>query len=183
MLLLLASVFFIKSPINIWINPPTDIPAKYFTKIADEEFDGYGLVTSVADGDTITINESEKVRLLGIDTPELSHPAQRIREECYGRAAKARLEQLVLYKYVYLEKGKRDKDKYKRSLRYVYLPSFENDETKLLINAYLVGEGFARSYILEKNDPYKDVINAYQADAKENKKGLWGSCDREKFRW
>ena len=62
-------------------------------------------VSKVIDGDTITLENGEKVRLIGIDTPE--------RGQCYYKEAKLRLTELVLNKKVELEKDITNRDKYK----------------------------------------------------------------------
>lgn len=183
MFILFGIVFIIRSPIRTWLTPPTHIPNEYRVQIEKSQFVGYGLVTAVSDGDTITIDDDETIRFLGMDTPELAHPDIGIREECYGKDAKARLEQLILHKYVYLAKEERNTDKYGRSLRYVFLVDEEKSDQKVLINAYMIGEGFARAYILEQKFRYKELVNELQTRAKSEKRGLWGSCDREKFRW
>jgi endonuclease YncB( thermonuclease family) len=93
------------------------------------------------------------------------------------------MEQLVLNKYVFLLKDNKDTDKYKRSLRFVFLADEKSGTKKLFINGYMIGEGFARAYIFEKDEKYKDLIIALQQKAIDEKRGLWGKCDREKFRW
>lgn len=176
-------VFIIKSPVFTWLTPPTHVDSRYYLDIDDADFTEYGLVTRVSDGDTITINEGQEVRFLSMDTPELSHPDLHIREECYGKDAKARVEQLLLNKYVFLLKDKEDTDRYKRLLRFIFLPDRTNPSKKLFVNGYLVGEGFARAYIFRQDEKYKELITSLQQTAIDEKRGLWGKCDREKFRW
>src|SRR3989344_2355810 len=84
-------------------------------------------VINVVDGDTLDLNNSERVRLSGINTPETG--------ECYYDEAKDELENLILNKEVYLEKDISDRDKYDRLLRYIYI----ND---LLVNSYLIQNGY-----------------------------------------
>lgn len=183
MVILVGVVFILKSPIFTWITPPTHIPDEYYIDLDDADFTEYGLVTKVSDGDTFTLNETQEVRMLGMDTPELAHPEFYIKEECFGKDAKARLEQLILNRYVLLLKDKQDKDKYERSLRFVFLPDKYDAQKKMLVNAYMIGEGFARAYIFEQDEKYKDLINSLQRKAVKERRGLWGKCDREKFRW
>lgn len=180
---LIGIVFIIKSPIFTWLTPPTQISNEYYLTMDNSEFTDYGLVTKVSDGDTITLNENQEIRMLGMDTPELAHPELYIKEECYGRDAKARLEQLVSNKNVLLLKDKEDQDKYKRSLRFVFTEDAKIPSRKLFVNAYMIGEGFARAYIFDQDEKYKDLIIALQQRAIKEKRGLWGKCDREKFRW
>lgn len=85
-------------------------------------------VTQVIDGDTITIRGGQAVRLLGIDADERDG-------RCHA-PAKRRLEELILHKSVWLERDARDRDKYSRLLRWIWLNS-------TLINAQLVAEGLA----------------------------------------
>src|SRR3989338_8519092 len=74
---------------------------------------GRTIVTNVIDGDTIVISGGERVRLLGIDTPE--------KGEFFYKEGKARLEELIENKNVTLEKEGDNKDKYGRLLRYIFL--------------------------------------------------------------
>ncbi len=183
MWILIGIVFIIKSPVLTWLNPPTHIPAQYYVILDDTKFTEYGLVTHVSDGDTITMESGQEIRLLGMDTPELAHPEIYIKEECFGKDAKARLEQLVLNKYVLLLKDIKDTDKYDRSLRFVFLTDRNDPQQKMFVNAYMIGEGYARAYIFEREQRFKDLINMLQQTAIDQKRGLWGRCDREKFRW
>ena len=118
-----------------------------------------------------------------MDTPELSHPDQHIREECFGKAATLRLTQLIDNKDIVVITDIKDKDKYKRLLRYIFLPLADQSGKYLNVNAYMVGEGYARVFIVEEGTRYKDDFFAFEKSAKDAKKGLWGSCDRSKFRW
>ena len=171
---LIGIVFIVKSPVFTWLTPPTQISNDYFLNMDDSEFTDDGLVTRVSDGDTITVNESQEIRMLGMDTPELAHPELYIKEECYGRDAKARIEQLVSNKNVLLLKDKENQDKYKRSLRFVFLADPKTPSRKLFINAYMIGGGFARAYIFDQDEKYKDLIITLQQRAINEKRGLWG---------
>jgi endonuclease YncB( thermonuclease family) len=119
-------------------------------------------VTKVIDGDTLLIEDGVSVRLLGIDADERGYP-------CYYQA-KNRLEELVLGKEVYLERGKEDKDIYDRELRYI-LYDGEN------INLKLVQEGLVIARI-EQGDKYQeDFINAENI-ARENRIGCkWNNSN------
>ncbi|MDR0484353.1 MAG: thermonuclease family protein [Alphaproteobacteria bacterium] len=103
-------------------------------------------VLEVIDGDTITIkikDKIEKVRLLGIQAPEIfTDPPQD-----FGFAAKAELNKLLNNQKVIIKYDKKFKrDKYKRILADVYVA-----DSNLWINGYLVEKGFAFTYILNKN--------------------------------
>ncbi len=99
-------------------------------------------VVRIIDGDTIVVEYNKNdtsVRLLGINTPEKNEP--------YYSEAKQFLENLILNKTIELEKGKENKDKYGRLLRYVFL----KDEN---INLKIIEEGFANYYFPSGKDPY-----------------------------
>ena len=76
-------------------------------------------VTRVVDGDTIEIEGGEKVRYIGIDTPETVDPRKPV--QCFGVEASKKNKEMVEGKMVRLEKDITDKDKYNRLLRYVWL--------------------------------------------------------------
>ena len=117
-------------------------------------------VTKVFDGDTIEIETGEKVRLLGINTPE--------KNEFYYQESKEKLEELVAGKRVKLEAGLKDKDQYGRLLRYVFV-----DDT--FVNLKLLKEGYATVYILDPDEKYYLEFKKVEKEAKENKLGLWAT--------
>lgn len=182
-LLLVIFVFVIRSPIFTWLNPPHDIPDRYYLNLDSRYFTESGYVTEVSDGDTFELDGEETIRMLGIDTPEIAHPGLYIKEECFGKDARARLSQLIQHRPVLTKRDIKDKDRYGRSLRFVFVQDTSDRDRYLFVNAYMIGEGFARAYIFEQDQSYKSMINDLQAFAIQNKKGLWGSCDRESFRW
>ncbi|MBS3080352.1 thermonuclease family protein [Candidatus Pacearchaeota archaeon] len=113
-----------------------------------------GFVTKVIDGDTIVV-EGEHVRLLGIDSDEKG-------DKCY-KEAKEKLEKVILNKEVELERENKDRDQYKRLLRYVFV-----DEEN--VNLRMVEEGYAiaRFYDTKK---YKEEIIDAEENAREKKIG------------
>ena len=117
-----------------------------------------GFVSRVIDGDTVVIN-GESVRLLSIDTDERGG-------ECYNEA-KERLEELILNKEVILEKDVRDKDQYRRYLRYLFL---EDSEGNINVNLKLVEEGLAIARFYE-DKKYKEEILRAEYNARNNKIG------------
>ncbi|MBI2172776.1 MAG: thermonuclease family protein [Candidatus Aenigmarchaeota archaeon] len=117
------------------------------------------LVTRVVDGDTVVLESGESVRLLGIDTPERG-------QECYKEATE-RLKELILKKDVDVERDIEDKDRYKRSLRYIFLNG-------TFVNELLVREGYAYLYFIEPNSRYNDALKEAAQAAKAGKTGcLW----------
>ncbi|HSW88014.1 MAG TPA: thermonuclease family protein [Candidatus Saccharimonadales bacterium] len=131
-------------------------------------------VTKVVDGDTIQVNvrgKKEVVRLLGIDTPESVDPRKPV--QCFAKEATSKMKSLVNGKSVILvdDATQGNTDKYKRLLRYVYLP----DSVRTFVNGEMVKQGYAFSY---KQYPTKmlDKFNNFEMKAREQNIGLWGSC-------
>lgn len=133
-------------------------------------------VTKVIDGDTIEIKGGERVRYIGIDTPELNIGKRGAKPECYAREATLRNHELVYGKTVTLEKDVRDRDKYGRLLRYVYV-----DDVR--INDLLIREGYAEKFLFPDDKKYAEEIKAAAVEAKESGSGMWVECnDSEKIR-
>lgn len=124
-------------------------------------------VTRVIDGDTIEIEGGERVRYIGIDTPETVDPRKSV--QCFGVEASAKNKEMVLGKMVRLEKDRTDRDKYHRLLRYVWVDD-------VLVNLELVKQGFAYSYSYPPDIQYQDRLVRAQQEAREAKRGLWNLC-------
>ncbi len=126
----------------------------------------------VIDGDTIVLDGNEIVRLIGIDTPETKDPRKPV--QYYGREAYEFTKKLVEGKKVRLAYDLNKKDKYGRTLAYVYL------EDGRFLNAEVVkqGYGFAYRYFLFK---YFDEFKQYEREARENEIGLWSDGGGEEF--
>ena len=124
----------------------------------------------VIDGDTIVLDGNEIVRLIGIDTPETKNPRKPV--QYYGRDAYEFTKGLVEGKKVRLAYDLNKKDKYGRTLGYVYL------EDGTFLNAEVVkqGYGFAYRYFFFK---YFDEFKQYEREARENAIGLWSDRERE----
>ncbi len=133
-------------------------PTKYKAKVA-----------RVVDGDTIKLETGEVARYIGIDAPETVHPSKPV--QCYGKEASDKNRELVEGKEVKLEKDVSETDKYGRLLRYIWLGD-------ILVNEYLVREGYAQSSTYPPDVKYQDRFIEAQRQAREEKKGLWGEvCD------
>ena len=124
-------------------------------------------VIRVIDGDTIEIEGGEVIRYIGIDTPETVDPRKPV--QCFGIEASKRNKALVEGKTVRLERDITDKDRYGRSLRYVWV-----DNT--LINLELVRQGFAHSFSYPPDIKYQDSFVSAEGEAREAKRGLWTAC-------
>jgi len=128
---------------------------------------GLTKVIRVIDGDTIEIEEGEKVRYIGIDTPETVDPRKPV--QCFGVEASNKNKELVGDKMVRLEKDITDRDKYNRLLRYVWVDD-------VFINLELVKQGFAYSYSYPPDIKYQELFVKAQQEAREANRGLWNSC-------
>jgi micrococcal nuclease len=115
-------------------------------------------VASVIDGDTFVTDSGEKVRLIGIDTPEVDEP--------YYTEAKDYLSTRIEGKQVLLEGDSSNRDTYGRLLRYVWL---DNE----LVNRELVEEGLALSKAYEPDTKYQYIFDESQQHARAAKLGIW----------
>ena len=134
-----------------------------------ENTSSFFFVTKVIDGDTFfCVNDKKeefKIRLIGIDTPEIRNYAKK-KKGYYGEEAKSYLASLILNQKVKLEYDLDKYDQHNRVLAYVYL-----DDT--FINAELEKNGFARIMTIQPNSKYSDMFYELQVDARENNLGLW----------
>jgi micrococcal nuclease len=122
----------------------------------------------VIDGDTIVLDGSERVRLIGVDTPETKDPRKPI--QYFGREAYEFTKRLVEGLKVRLGYDLNKKDKYGRTLAYVYL------EDGTFLNAEIIkqGYGFAYRHFLFK---YYDDFKRYEKEAQEKGIGLWSNVE------
>ena len=127
-------------------------------------------VVKVVDGDTIDVKidgKVERLRLIGMDTPETVDPRKPV--QCFGLEASKKAKELLLGQSIALERdsSQGERDKYKRLLRYVFLLDGTN------FNKYMISEGYAHEYTYDK--PYKYQLEFKQAErvARNNNKGLW----------
>ncbi len=134
---------------------------------------GYYRVEHFDDGDTITINmqgKLEKIRFVGVDTPETQDPRKPV--QCFGQAASAFTKNLIGSDPVRLESDElsSNRDRYKRLLRYVYIPDGRLVQAEILKQGY----GFAYlSFPFTKSEEFRN----YGEQARTEKKGLWSSCN------
>jgi micrococcal nuclease len=129
-------------------------------------------VIRVVDGDTIVVSPNEKVRLIGVDTPETVHPKKAV--ACFGKEAKQFTRDAVDGKTIRLVPDKvntkrRHKDRYGRTLAYAYLA----DGT--MLNAELIRQGYAHAYT---RFPFRYLVEFRQIEraARTQGLGLWSSC-------
>jgi micrococcal nuclease len=125
----------------------------------------------VTDGDTIRVRlgsgRVERVRYIGIDTPETEKPDAP--GECYADRAQAFNERLVRDGDVELELDVDERDRYGRLLAYVYAGP-------VLVNAELVRAGYATQLTVPPNVRFETRFGRLARDARRANRGLWGSC-------
>jgi micrococcal nuclease len=168
-LLLLSSFILGRKSRNIVTPVPTALPLPIETSVlsaTSEPFESFK-VTRVVDGDTIEIEGGEKVRYIGIDTPETVDPRKPV--QCFGIEASKKNKELVEGKIVRLEKDITDRDKYSRLLRYVWVDD-------LFVNLELIKQGFASSYAYPPDIKYQKEFLEAEREAREAERGLWGAC-------
>lgn len=152
---------------GIDIQPMTDVGHPPFSTDSGYEF---FTVIRIVDGDTIVINMNgtqEKIRLLGVDTPESVDPRKPV--QCFGKEATLFTKDLLEGKHVRLESDSTqgNRDKYGRLLRYVFLP----DGT--FINRSIIAEGYGHEYTYRTPYLYRDEFKTTERFARELQKGLW----------
>jgi micrococcal nuclease len=125
------------------------------------------LVRSVIDGDTIAVATVGRVRLLGIDAPEIGRGFDT--SAPFAREARERLTQLVLHRWVRLEQEGATLDVYNRHLAYVMT------EDGLCVNAALLRDGLARVSARLPLTRLAELQRA-EADARAFRRGMWGSA-------
>jgi micrococcal nuclease len=121
-------------------------------------------VKRVIDGDTLLLINGERVRLIGVDTPETKHPQKPV--EYFGREAYLFTKKMVDGKEARFEFERQKRDRYGRLLAYVYLL----DGT--FLNAEIIKQGYGFAYT---RFPFKHMeeFRRYERDARENRSGLW----------
>ena len=131
-----------------------------------------GRVTKIVDGDTIHVligNRREKIRYIGVDTPETHKPGTPV--QCYGRAASAFNARLLAGRRVELRTDAETRDRYGRLLAYVY-----RRPDGLFVNAELVRRGFATILTIPPNVAHAEEFLRLQRAAREAGRGLWTAC-------
>ncbi|OGK16117.1 hypothetical protein A2690_01615 [Candidatus Roizmanbacteria bacterium RIFCSPHIGHO2_01_FULL_39_12b] len=140
-------------------------------------------VARVIDGDTIILSNGQRVRYIGINTPELSDDRKKV--ECFAVDALMANRSLIEWKVVRMEKDVSEVDKYGRLLRYVYIanPSYvaskSGEMKEIFVNDYLVKYGFAQAATYPPDVKYHKIFLASQKEAKSKELGLWKNCKKK----
>jgi micrococcal nuclease len=123
------------------------------------------VVSRVIDGDTLVLSGGARVRLLGMDAPELEKEGKPA--DFLAHKSKAVLTNLTLHQKIRLEYDRVRYDRYGRLLAYLFTP----DGT--FVAAALVRQGLARVYFHNPNFRYREVLLAAQREALEANRGVW----------
>ncbi len=140
---------------------------------------GFYYVEHAVDGDTLKLSGGERVRLIGVDTPEAHYSNKLLRDarrsrkdvrsiQAFGRKSSSFTRSLCAGKKVRLEFDVVKRDKYGRLLAYVYL------EDGTLVNARILEEGFGQVMTIPPNVKHADYFLKLQKTARLGNKGLWG---------
>jgi micrococcal nuclease len=121
-------------------------------------------VKRVIDGDTLLLINGERVRLIGVDTPETKHPQKPV--QYFGREAYLFTKEMVDGKEARFEFDRQKRDRYGRLLAYVYLL----DGT--FLNAEIIKQGYGFAYT---RFPFKymEEFRRFEREARDKRKGLW----------
>lgn len=136
------------------------------------------LVKRAIDGDTLELEDGARVRLIGIDTPEMHESGKLHRDatrskqdistiKALGRRSGEFTRNLAEGRRVRLEFDVEKRDRYNRLLAYVYL----QDGT--FVNAKIIEEGYASLMTFPPNVKYADLFLKLSQQARENRRGLW----------
>ena len=139
--------------------------------------DGRAIVTHVVDGDTIDVRiggRDERVRLIGIDTPETKKPDTPI--ECFGPEASAFTASILpIGTDVRIERDVVGRDDYGRLLGYVHVLD-QTGSPDIFLNRELVAGGYAVPLAIQPNTTYAGDFAAAANQAEAHDLGLWGAC-------
>jgi micrococcal nuclease len=133
---------------------------------------GEARVERVVDGDTIVVRldgRRERVRYIGVDTPESVKPGTRV--ECFGKAAAAANRRLVGGRAVRLSYDAEARDRYGRLLAYVH-----RSDDGLFVNAELIRVGYGKPLAIRPNVAHAAELRRLAATARRSRVGLWSRC-------
>ena len=149
-----------------------DLPSPSPTE-ASVGVDGRATLTRVVDGDTLVVSvagRDERVRLIGIDTPESVKPGSPV--ECFGKEAAGHLASLLPEGTALRLVGDvEQRDRFGRLLAYVY-----REHDGLFVNAVMARDGFAEPLTVPPNVAHAAELAAAARTARQSRRGLWASC-------
>ena len=154
-----------------WVIAAVLALALLLTRLDGDDFPSFdgaktARVERVVDGDTVLLTGIGRVRLIGVDTPEVYG-----QDECYGRQASAYAKRvLVPGRRVRYRLGVEERDRYGRALAYLGL------EDGRFVNRLLVELGYATPLTIPPNDEFAGRFVADARHARDARRGLWRAC-------
>lgn len=125
-------------------------------------------VKTVYDGDTIETESGEKIRFIGIDTPERDDGTGK--PQAFYDEARALTRKLCDGREIFLELDVEAKDKYGRTLAYVWV---RDGETEVMVNAEILRQGLAYVYTVGNNNRHAESLLECQREARRASRGFW----------
>ncbi len=161
------------SSLLLFVGSSCQIQDKSLESVSQPNVEAFLPVTKIVDGDTFWVDNGTekglKIRFIGIDAPESRRMFKR-EIGYYGKEAKLYLTGLLTNKKVRLVSDVDPLDQYGRTLSYVYL------EDGTFVNAELIKNGYAVLMTVPPNVEFAEYFSKLQAEARENKKGLWNDA-------
>lgn len=148
-LFILLSIIFLIIPVKRREKEPFSTSDKRYEK---------PIVSKIIDGDTFELSDGTRVRMIGVDTPEIDRP--------FYRQAVALAESLLMGKQIEYETDAEERDRYGRHLWYVFADS-------IFVNDRIISRGMGRVYLFQSNIKYADLFIRSQKKAREAKSGIW----------
>ena len=133
-------------------------------------------VVEVVDGDTVELENGDRVRYLNVDTPETKKPGTSVK--CYGPEASEFNKKSVEGKTVYLTADKSPTDRYDRLLRFVFTSLKDTNDVTKSVNAKLVQQGYAKVVVYRPNTTFEDDFRKIEKEAIEKNIGVWKNCPK-----
>ncbi len=164
-LIFLGGALFVFDDNTKWKTLDSFFTNNFFSQEENSKQSDLVRVARIVDGDTIELENGEKVRYIGINTPESVKTNTPI--QCMAKEASARNKELVEGKLIRLEKDVSDRDRYGRLLRYIYL------EDGTFVNDILVREGYARALTFPPDVAFAENFKQSEREAREAQRGLW----------
>lgn len=141
---------------------------------SSDALEANAVVVRVVDGDTLVVDADgteERVRLIGIDTPESVDRSRPVM--CFGKEATAHMQELLPEgTRVQLVRDVEARDRYDRLLAYVYRASDGR-----FVNLAMVEDGFADQYTFPPNVARTEELGRAARAAREAGRGLWSACE------
>ncbi len=131
-------------------------------------------VNRVVDGDTVVLEDGRTIRLLNVDTPETKKPGVAVM--CYGPEASSYTTKMLENRIILIKPDKEDKDRYGRSLRFIFFVGEDTSAIANSFNAKLIKEGYAKSSTVKPNNTYQNYFETLERQTKQLKVGAWGEC-------